>query len=172
VKVSHLRMRVTFGEIPRPGASYFAHDGKVSKTPFRGFATKYPFCLEKQSDSRSPYAAFRFDKRRALRVGGAVFQTGHLVDADCISLAAAFCKSHFSLISSHLLSGSNPLRFRLIRLLRSVRPLGVCQHNRPFYCVGAVGQGQRTDSFTDVALSEAGCAWQMLESVQSCKRRS
>ena len=56
--------------------------------------------------------------RRALRVVSAVLRTGHLVDADCISLAAAFCKSHFSLISSHLLSESNPLRFRLIRLLR------------------------------------------------------
>ena len=61
-----------------------------------------------------------FVGRRAARVGSAVFQTGHpaFVDADCISLAAAFCKSHFSLISSHLLSESNPLRFRLIRLLR------------------------------------------------------
>jgi hypothetical protein len=35
-----------------------------------------PFILKEQSDFHSPYAAFRFAKRRALRVVSATFQTG------------------------------------------------------------------------------------------------
>jgi hypothetical protein len=62
-------------EISLSGASDFCDETKVTKNSFRGAAPKDPFLFRDRSVFSSPYAAFRFTRRRALNVGGAMLRT-------------------------------------------------------------------------------------------------
>jgi len=126
-------------------ASDFCDESKVTKSSFRGFAPEYPFILGEQSAPLPSYAAFRFARRRALRLVAAALWTEQ-------ASYGAVC-------------GAHP-RFAPHRRRRS----GILSPTPP-----QQAQPARTvilSSFTYEALSEAGSAWRKRKSFQNCKSRS
>ena len=70
-----LRSGARNGSVSACGPSDFCDETKVTKNSFRGAAPEDPFLFREKSAFRSPYAAFRSARRRALRIGTAMLWT-------------------------------------------------------------------------------------------------